>query len=903
MATRQRASGYEVHGIGGSSTYAPAEYFPLLPDHMTRVARSTALIFGVTTGDLAPTSGNQVDRYIQLDLNSSGVVVQPLATFGMHEKNEWTMHIVVSPDPDDSDKRSWETVFDIGDPDYVSGGSNHPIRVTVELDRLAAGTAFRVVTEAQGFSPRIASTTVSDTGVETVNGRRWYQLIVQYYEDHSNYDIERIRLRVNTIDSSTGVVDSVTVAANSNEWRSAVPSTARLGLDLEDANPFHGAMHHLAIWKKLLDTDYDVSTEIDELSDAFATTYATPDPRPAFVIDWNAEPRFFMWDRPLSDTPLPTGDRNIRNWTDPLWDTPFVYPMVRLYASSPNVSGSEYTPADLFDGVATRSWSPETATASGIGRHTANWIEYLNLGLDVYGQDTVATKSLQDTNAVSVVWQNWGTPMKDFNGAGTDFYTDWGSARGLVQNWRDARAEWRDGSGSLTGTIDTNSQFSELLSPFYREGMSQNAFMSKDAFIALRQELDTRGLPTPSRLHFDTERGSNINQAWKVSGGVYTEGWWDRSVSPVTDPRANDPAYWSPPTVTSGGYSTLANLAAGFATATSYDRYARQNNAILSAFARFSKDHYDHAFGVGLLMPAVEELNSTIRMSEYKVVFSGPTGTPQESLGGKVRWAYGNTQPNWFDFSSPVLYPPSTSSLDPKSSFYTDTLFKPWADALGIGSRLVTVSMPNNGADDATTAEVQHDARIVYVERSKHQLNAAYLAGGGWDGAPTAPWLPYPNNNMFYIQNMFDVNGDGIFNDTVLSPQTWQDIARIAAFAYRRGTREFIMWGNLGSNNGDSNNAWHASIAEDLALIFEVIDHIRERPTDMTTTGTVYGDAEYGVPDGRVDWDDLYYFQSMHGAGDLEADFSGPDGYPDGVIDAIDDVNDFGAQWSIDRFN
>lgn len=259
-AGRIRALGYEANGIYENDCTPPnaapdpdvfrlVDYFPILPDHMTRAARSTALIFGETTGDLGPAMGDQVDRYLEFDF--SDYTLQPMTFLGLHHQDEWTIHMVVSPDADDEDERGWETLFDVGDLYYtgVSGITIKPIRITLDADRQDGQTVFRIKTEAEGAPVRTASVTVSDATLTPVNGRPWYQVIAQYYQPGPS-DPHRVRIIVHTItDGLLGNVTRTQAGAESDEWRHDAGGSARMGLDLEGDNPFHGAIHHFAIWK------------------------------------------------------------------------------------------------------------------------------------------------------------------------------------------------------------------------------------------------------------------------------------------------------------------------------------------------------------------------------------------------------------------------------------------------------------------------------------------------------------------------------------------------------------------------------------------------------------------------------------------------------------------------------
>lgn len=913
-AGRIRALGYEANGIYENDCTPPnaapdpdvfrlVDYFPILPDHMTRAARSTALIFGETTGDLGPAMGDQVDRYLEFDF--SDYTLQPMTFLGLHHQDEWTIHMVVSPDADDEDERGWETLFDVGDLYYtgVSGITIKPIRITLDADRQDGQTVFRIKTEAEGAPVRTASVTVSDATLTPVNGRPWYQVIAQYYQPGPS-DPHRVRIIVHTItDGLLGNVTRTQASAESDEWRHDAGGSARMGLGLEGDNPFHGAIHHFAIWEKLLDTDDDVFDEIGQIATAFAATYKDPDPRDPLAIDWDAEPRFFIWHRPLTYATLTT--RTPENWNDPLWDVPGVYPFVRFYAHGPDIGNSNCTPPNLKVGSTILSWNAQSGqTPVDVGEQAANWIAYIDAGLTEY-----ASKSLHDANACALLWQNWGHHEDNC------YYIDLGASRSLMRNWRDVRAPWRNASShpvlpDIVGANSTNyGAFREIMGPFYREGMSINAFRSKDTFITLRDRIEKAELPMPTRLHFDVEERPNVNQAW---GGTltnnYVEGWWDKAMESTggpnptsVDTRSNDVAHWAPPTVP-GGFSTLFQLGASFATdPRTMNRHA--NPELTAKFGRFARDQYDHAFGVSLVTPALQELNPDIRFSEYGNYRAGDT--PDTEFVGKVGYPLQNVHPVWSDFSSPVCYPVGQQSLTPGST--GNTLYAEWGDYLGILDLLYTDDYADNGRLLAPESEILKDARTVFVELSKRKINASYLTVRGttdpWEGEPIAPWLPYPGHT-FEIKHRFDidedndVDGDDVFRHTV----TPYDVARIAAFAYRRGVREFLMWGGVNSGNA-------ADVAEGLGFVANAVHNVRARPTDYTTTGAAPGDDDYGVPDGVADADDILYFYRFFTPsdplyGNIEGDYSGPAGHPDGVVDADhlgDDFSDYLAQWLIDK--
>jgi hypothetical protein len=229
-------------------------------------------------------------------------------------------------------------------------------------------------------------------------------------------------------------------------------------------------------------------------------------------------------------------------------------------------------------------------------------------------------------------------------------------------------------------------------------------------------------------------------------------------------------------------------------------------------------------------------------------------------------------------------------------------LFEEWAQHIDdatsgrVHDLLVTDDYADNGKFLATMSEVLQDTRTIYIERSKYMLNAIYLASGSENGAPQVPWLLYPNETSFSLEKLFDVDDDGdVDNEDVLQIElTWQDIARVAVFAHRRGVREFIFWGNTGADSDPANSQVPDMSATTLGLIkiTRAIDLVDARSTDMTST--VSGNE--GIPDGVVGYEDYTYFDNAYNSGDIEADYSGPNGYPDGIVNSTDET-DFYTDW------
>jgi hypothetical protein len=421
--------------------------------------------------------------------------------------------------------------------------------------------------------------------------------------------------------------------------------------------------------------------------------------------------------------------------------------------------------------------------------------------------------------------------------------------------------------------------------------MSQNAFRSKEIFIELAKIINNPAnpLPVPSRFHFDTEQISNINNSWNGSttGSNFATGWWDHAIH--VDARADDPSFWVPSS-TPVGHDTLYEVVAYVSPyPPTYGKWASQNDVWWEDTERFFRNQYDTAFGIGVGLPALEELNPNLRFSEYNMVYTGDELDRQDYPRSKATRVVQHTQLNWLDFSSPVLYPTKTTMIHPT------LLFQEWAEHIDDASSgrvhdaLVTDDYSDNGKESATLSEILQDARTIYIERSKYMLNAIYLASGAENGSPQVPWLPYPNETSFEIEGRFDYDGVAGLDDVTVE-LIWQDIAKVAVFAHRHGVREFIFWGDTGGNVSDI----HLT-TEGLANITSVVDSIEATtPVGYTTsadfTTTAQGYPMSGIPDGIIDvYDHFYYLNELYGKGDIAADIAGPNSdYPDGVVDMND---------------
>lgn len=919
-SNRTKPAAYELGGIGDRdcasvgtppSTFVSADYFPILADHMTRVGASPALHFGETTGDLPEANGDPVERYMELTSDNFGGT-DVLEAFGMQLQSDWTMHMIVSPDEDLSATPGWQTLVDIGDPDYTD-----PIQILLKTKRNGAdaspNTQFELSTTAQGAT-RSTSLTISDSNADPVNGRRWYQVVAQYYTYNGN---GYIRLVVYSIDSAGSVVSAINAALSNESRNAAATGSATIGDDHTLSTPFFGAMHHFAVWDELVDNSPLATTNLLALGDAFehSASITETDPRASELsIDWDADLRFFVWDTPQNADAITPGDRNLLSWQDDIWDREGVYPFIRMklesYSTAPPL-GATLGPWAALD--------PADTDEEQIATQTANWIEYYKEGIETYARNVVMDKSLFDTNASALFWQNFGvSPQRPPVCAYTD--DGEGYAGKLTRDWRDTPHAWRNSSSDSLDWDHNGTGYgrtAEVFNPFYREGTSLCAFRTKDVFIALKQELTARGLSAPDRLHFDTEGATRVEEVWAYSGGSYVEGWWEDSVADV---RANDQAFWVPPSVSTGATPLLDDLNDAMALGAdapnlSSPIHYRSNSGFRSVLGRFARDQYDQAFGMGLLLPALQELSSDIRLSEYGQVYAGADSSEQGYLAGKPDGVIEHVQPRWFDYSSPVLYPVYSAQLYEynASTPSKSAVFAEWGERLGVTSRMQTPTMTNYGTTrpvGMTEAEhhesIHHDARLIYVERAKYNINANYLAGGGHDGRPIIPWILYPGYETFTINSKYDWDGDGTveYNGQDNFPQEnhWQDTARIAVFAHRHGVREFILWGywyQITNANAE------ADVVGGMENVIQAVEHAQQRSTDMTTADTSTPDltdqlaGHEGVPDGAVGYDDYAYFLAMHTAGDLEADFSGPDGYPDGVVNSTDET-DYYAQWLVE---
>lgn len=844
--------------VNDPTTYTAADYFPMLPDHRTDADGSNALIFGETEFDLAGAR-----RYLTLTEGDLGD--DALDALNMSAKNPWTLHMIVSPDedPDDTtsaddpgDDRGPETVFFVGHEITDVGMGIDPTYIKVQADRRDDHTVFTLTRAGRGFADT-TSVTINDSA-----GRKWYQVTIKFYNAFS------FEMRVNgTASPTVNTYVYLYYDENGEMYIGADNPTMNA-----PENEFNGAVHHVAIWKAALDD----STDIAGLEQAYGCVYSPV--RTTNQIDWDADPRFYTWSTPTlddADEDLDvTGNRDLNNWTDPIWDEPWIFPIVRAYTESPNTVNNTpdgYTPA-TDKGVAS------------LAKNAADWTNYVHDEIIDHARDQVGTKSLSD--GFSMMLFAWGASIN-----GADVYQDRGGARALLVNWRDSRKELRAIAATGNG---------ELGVPIYREGISQNAFRSREVFRMLRDELDTRSLPLPSRLHMDNEHKPTA---------AFQSGWdWDYTVA--SDPRAGDGGFWQTENDTFSDINPQPN--------TSLHQSNPANALWRIEYKSFLYRQSDFAHYHALTVPAFQELNPQIRVSNYGEHSSGSSAA-ETVYDDWVIVPRTNTRVNYLDFNCGVYY-----DVSYRVYHYDDSgrRLNDWESALGIDHILRLDDEPTQGQPGYRTSwgpennKVTENMSNLYVERSKHNINAWYVNSGGAMGKPGAIWIavpgaefktPYRNLLGFeddgsggddHTKPIFETNGTDANGNPIYVNQTitrgWQDIARITAFAHRRGTREFLIFDPFASylNPTTAEKATETAMLQDLEKLMNCIQHVIDNPADVTTTGALTrSDPDFGVPDGCVNGDDLTYYMDRWADGDLEADWSGDNGHPDGTISAADQLD------------
>lgn len=847
---------FKAYEQDGASTTSPggafytADYFPMTPAHMSVAPESNGLWFGETSGDL---SGAK--RYLSLTATETAGQ-DPLSALKMDTKTDWTLHILAAPDPDPSNQRGAEVLFFAG---YL--GSS----VEVLIDAHATGTTVQVRRVGRGFTNG-PQTIVNEA---SPGDRHWYQIVVRYRPHPGGVDVKGLSLDV------TG---KPSVWGQSNQWLLVEQNSAvYAGKGLEDQY-FHGALHHLALWSRSL-SDAEVSSLQSSLREASA-------PVPPVTVG-QEDPRFLLWTVPTSEQSL--SGRNAKNWRDPIWDIPGVYPLVRFNISNPHVS------AGMPPGYAPQATLDAEATA---GQSYA-WIKYIDSKLQEH-----AEKSLNDGPGYSLLWNRWGAVTWS-GSTDTGYYQDFGASRGLMQNWRDTPSVWRHRSHATVPTVQDRR---EISIPFYREGMSQNAFRSVAIFRKLNELLEADpSLSKPTRLHFDVEGNTNLTDIGDYLGSALcssadsTAGWL---CGAMLDPRARDFEAWGVKYYWGRQESALSPCIAtastldgnGVASPAYWGEQARTLSALLGAytptiskwnpanacfreeFTRFSHAQYQYAIDRALRLPAQQELNSQIRVSEYAMMAIGDSMQSAFYGSGRQIPLLGEWKLRHLDYSAPVLYPPLNDMVENDYSLVN------WQGYLGLGYSLFDSLISDHR--NAPAAVVREALDNLYVEIEKHNLDIAVEEGQACAPIAQAPWFPYPTFSQAGL----------LYANLPTYVVQWQEVARLAAFAYRRGVREFLMFADDAQVNGSTSGT--VTALQGLEYIIAAVNNVKANPLDFTTAGALdRSHAAFGVPDGIVDVSDRNYYLARYAEQDREADIvtaavAGECDLPDGTV-TDDDRNAF----------
>jgi len=800
--------------LKGLDAMLEVDYLPMLPEHSTSVTASPASVFGELSGVL-----NGSRRHAHAGSAEFGD--EPLDALAMSGRHSWTFYALVSPvDPDGA-------LCTTGQPVLVIGDEDDGVRLTVDpFDHSPFGlshTSTYTATRSAGGVDTTVSVTVNHSAV---HARDWHEVFLTY--SVPTLGVPTLTLSVNGQTDSAN--DNGIVASNVDE-------PMILGADDETAPTcgFVGAMHHVAFWKSALSSGDRAS-----ISDSRDDPAPTRDP---VFADWSDPLHLFVWTVPTRSSDLPAGKRDLRRWKDPLWDRTGFYPMVRFFAN------------DL-----THLWAPVTAPGASpqpdsspesLANSTWEWIQYIETQLQTH---TSPQKSLIDGPGYSLFWQNWGREVPGDSPA--TYYADNGNSRGLLYNWRDSQPGWRLDTG-----VRMNNEEIEIYNPFYREGVSQNAFRTHETMYHLGEIFDGLTYPPPSRLHYDTEGYGGYDKALPSTSSIHNGWWHDAS----TDPRTDDVEHWSSASRQLSTVPAPGNAAQG--------EYTAANSAFLSALRPLMRDEYEVALDLALLRPAREMLNADVLTSDYNMVNSA-----DQTL-------------EHLDYSSPVLYPLSLYSVQNRTNPSLVTLNN-WDAALGLSGLGISIESGTSPGDayTATFAELREDFDNIFVEYSKQKVLDLYLYN--FDGTecstrPIVPWTPYVG---FQRAMVYGDNDTPIFQNLTSYATEWEEVARVMIFAYRYGVREIIFWGDdfyLGIKNDGSNDP--TPNVEDVERLLDALEYAQLTFADVTTTGaTDRTDDAFGIPDGVVDGDDLFYYYERYGFDDPEADLTGPCGVPDGEITPAD---------------
>ena len=614
------------------------DYLPLRPDHTTCADGTTALVFAEENG-LGDPRG--IDRRLEHVWPSISPLIDPLGFV-----DDWTIHLIVYPDADDDELRGTETVFH-----YESGDAY--IKITVEQE--ADDCTFTIECQGGPSDPIRTATVTLDTSTKTDEG---HQIIARFKHDHSRLAGKTTRLRLE--------VDGVEHDSVGGDYNDPSNSTwtIELGREIGTRDFFHGAAHHLAIWPNEL-----ANSTVGDLR----TALRVPESRTLMAYDWTTDnpsqdkATFYSWLFPTNDTTDgvvthpsdPMATRAISDWDDPIWDHDLLYPMARLWIDN-NTRTIDWTVTGTIDRIEQIEKGLRAATSNG--------------------------KSILDGPGYTIFWQNWGVSNSGYKTTVTDAV-----AHPLVRNWRDVPEPWRQNNLDVNGVGDlaTLTTFArpvlpessdETYSPFAREGISKNAFVTRELWEKVADGLKTITItghphsgdfPPPSRAHWDFESGTNelrltnfwafdstddANMNGRTDPAEYAymvidpgppvvladlpkvdKGWW---AGCFLDDRAGDPRFWpahdltllDTPKLPMGVTTPIAKeWGVPFLPKSFEDD---QNRPTSIRFQRIAKAVTEWALDEALITTGEDVLGTTIRWSNYDVNSAADTFFPVNATTG-----------------------------------------------------------------------------------------------------------------------------------------------------------------------------------------------------------------------------------------------------------------------------
>ena len=275
-----------------------------------------------------------------------------------------------------------------------------------------------------------------------------------------------------------------------------------------------------------------------------------------------------------------------------------------------------------------------------------------------------------------------------------------------------------------------------------------------------------------------------------------------------------------------------------------------------------------------LLRPAYEFLNPDIRSSEYGITQSSSYTV------------------NELDFSSHIVYPRKGSDLTGDVDRSGTTINHVYLGYLFDTPELMDHEAEYTGdLHEAAAGTVKEVLDNIYVERWKVSLSKCYVASGSETGKPQAPWLPIPGWSRS-LSATFDSTSVALFDNLPRYEIDWEEVARLAVFAHRRGVSEFLFWCDdrtvsyTGEMLDPSQSEVNANVAG-FESIIQAVEYAKASRWDVTTCGALdRTDDLFGIPDGILTVDDYFYLMARAVNGDLEGDVTGANaGFPDGVVD------------------